>query len=86
MPRETTHWNPVRFARLTDEQVGWAQHRMIDLGHRAADVAKSLRISMATIYKVKNCVPNALVEIDADTLERLRRRAKGKKRKLRRTA
>lgn len=74
-----THWVPTRFRNLTDDQLGVIQHRLLDLEHAAVDVAADYKISSATVYRVKNCVPADLVTIDEDMLRKLRKRKTARK-------
>lgn len=87
MPTPATHWVPARFTCLTDEQIGDIQHRIIDLGEKAKDLAAEFGVSSATVYRAKNAVPKDAVEIDQRLLKKLRaaaaRQSKPKKRKWR---
>lgn len=90
MTTTATHWVPARFRNLDEEQIGLIQCRLIDLHHRAVDVAKDYGISSATVYRVKNAVPAELVTIEEEALRKIRERANKnlgrKKRKMRRVA
>lgn len=73
--RKFSHYVPVSFRLLSDEQVGFAQHRLIDLKHRVVDVAKDLKVSVATIYKARNAVPKQCLHMDEHMLARLHKKA-----------
>lgn len=52
-----------RFLSLTDEQVGMAQHYMIDEGWPVARAAAKFKVSEATMYRVRAAVPAHLVVV-----------------------
>lgn len=79
--KEATHWSPIRFRKLTDEQVGSIQHRLIDLQERAKDVAAEFGISSALIYRVKSAVPKELVTVDEVRRVRQRQLRSAKRRR-----
>ncbi len=75
----TTFYIAQTFRKLTDEQVGMIQHRIIDLGDRAIVVAADFGVSVATVYRAKAAVPEDLLTFDDVGL--LRFRAKHDRRK-----
>lgn len=79
--KEATHWSPIRFRKLTDEQVGSIQHRLIDMGEKARDLAAEFDISLALIYRAKSAVPKELVTVDEVRRVRQRQLRSAKRRR-----
>jgi hypothetical protein len=74
MPKQAnaTHWIPVRFRCLTDDQVGVIQHRLLDQNEKAQVLADEYGVSLPTIYKAKAAVPSHLVHVNSIIFRRER--------------
>lgn len=81
----SNYYVPISFRRLTEDEIGLIQFRLHDLNERAAKVADDYKVSLATIYRVKNAVPKHLLSINEEGVREFRDR-KPKKRRPRKVA
>lgn len=63
------YWVHCRF-RMSDEDVGLAQHYMVDDGWSVARTAAKFGVSEATMYRIRAAVPASLITVRKPRLRR----------------